>query len=338
MGTKIQDTTSKTQDSQQKSWWNRPLFGDKSVIERITNWYKQKMFKGEVPESSVRLYTQSLRQLKSMIAIANKMENEKFSSREFSTFVQINSAVKSNAGQYESLGRSIDLLRVALETKDCFSKIEQTESRYHSYSQQEFYEYVFDLLEREVPKEQFKELVEKQLLGVISKVKTEEGKIALQSYMNQLNILSEDQLGLQLLYLFKQYDLSNLSLLRKVAEIADTFYDKNLSDFNEFSIAARFQDEVFMKLGEIIQIPPDKNVTDTYALILQYIALRNRHQNSFAQFEQFMSLLKKSLKFHDSIMATRKQYPPSDYKQPLIFQKEVPGGDLYKKYQEFIEN
>lgn len=294
--------------------------------------------KEEVPENFIATYKNSLKQLRNIAAMAKTVDNAKFSTREFLTFVGINYSVKNNEGEYEGLAHSIDLLRVALETKDCFVKIEATESRYHSFSQQEFYDYVFELLERGVGKDEFKQSVERKLAEVIPKMKTEEGKAALQSYMNQLDILSEDILGLKLLYLFKQYDLSNFSLLRTVAEISDSFYDKDLDSLKEFSVIVQVHSDMFLKLGEIIQVPTDKNIPETYALILQYIALRNRHKNSFGQFQQLINLLKQWLKFYEPILAIRNEYQPEEYKQPPIFQEEIPGLNIYNKYEKYMES
>ncbi len=326
------------QDStNQKPLWNRPLFGDKSLVQRLKNWWKQAFFRAIVPDSSVLLYRDSFTQLRNISVIAKNIDNDKFSSQEFLTFLKINSTVKNNAGEYEGLRYTIDLLRVALETKDCFLKIEQIEARYFSYTQQEFYQYVVELLQRELPKEEFKELVQKELLQTIPKVKTDEGKTALQSYSNQLDILSEDQIGLKLLLLFKQYNLTDFSLLRTVAEIADSFYDKNLESLKEFTVIVRVNSELFLKLGEIIKVPKQKNTPETYALILQYIALRNRHRTAFGQFKQLIGLLKQWEQFYEPIMAIRQEYPPSEYKQPPIFLEELPGYSLYQKYQQYLD-
>jgi hypothetical protein len=336
MASPVQDRI--RQDSNnQKLWWNRPLFGDQSLLQRLKNWWKGIFFQALVPDSSVLLYKDSFTQLRNISAIAKNIDNEKFSSQEFLTFLKINSAVKNNQGEYEGLKYTIDLLRVALETKDCFLQIEQIESRYFSYSQQEFYQFIFELLERELTKDEFKELVQRELSQTIPKIKTDEGKTALQSYSNQLDILSEDQLGLKLLFLFKQYNLTDFSLLRTVAEIADSFYDKSLESLKEFTVIVRVNTEIFLKLGEIIKVPKQKNNPQTYALILQYIALRNRHKGAFGQFKQLINLLKQWEQFYEPIMAIRREYPPTEYKQPPIFREELPGFSLYQKYQQYLE-
>lgn len=118
-----------------------------------------------------------------------------------------------------------------------------------------------------------------------------------------------------------------------MGEIADSFYDKDLDSLKEFMVVVQVNADIFLKLGQIIQVPQKKNVPETYAITLQYIALRNRHQNSFAQFQQLLGLLKQWENFYNPIMAIAKEYPPSEYKQPDIFKADIPGLEIYNKYQ-----
>jgi hypothetical protein len=265
------------------------------------------------------------------------MDSEKFSSREFVTFLNLHREFESNAGPYEGLKYSMELLRVALETKESFLKIEATEIRYRSFSQQEFYEYVYEHLQKDLSVEEFQELIQRHMNEIMPKIKTDEGKAAIQSYANQLDIVCKDKLGLKLLFLFKQYDLSNFALLRTVSEIADTFYDKNLDSIKEFMVVVQLNAELFLKLGQIIQVPTIKNKPDTYAVMLQYIALRNRHQKSYGQFQQLLELLNQWQRFYNSLVTIRQQYPFQEYKQPPIFKEEIPCLDIFEKYQSHVE-
>lgn len=325
-------------ENQALPWYNRPLWGNQSFFSWI-----QSLFNGvvsgkqEIPESTVIIYKDTLKSLKNISALVKSVDNEKFTSREFVNFLNLNRQFESNAGAYEGLKYSIELLRVALETKESFLKIEATETRYRSYSQQEFYEYVYEYLQQDLSINEFQELVQRQLNDIIPKIKTDEGKAAIQSYVNQLDIVCKDKLGLKLLFLFKQYDLSNFALLRTVSEIADTFYDKNLESIKEFMVVVQLNAEIFLKLGQIIQVPTAKNKPETYALMLQYIALRNRHQKSYGQFQQLLGLLKEWERFYNPLITIRQEYPFSEYKQPPIFTEEIPGLNIYEKYQNHLE-
>lgn len=324
-------------ETQTLSWWNRPLWGNQSFMAWLTGLMRSQSFsRQEIPESTVQLYANSFNQLKNISAILRTIDNAKFTSKEFVEFLMIQRQFESDQGKFEGLKNSIELLRVALETKESFLKIEATESRYRSFSQQEFYEYVNELLQQDITVSEFQEGARQQMNRVIPKIKSDEGKAAIQAYVNHLDTVCKDKLGLKLLYLFKQYDLSNFSLLRTVGEIADSFYDKDLDSIKEFMVVVQVNADIFLKLGQIIQVPQSKNVPDTYAITLQYIALRNRHQNSFGQFQQLLELLRQWENYYNPLAAIGKEYPPNEYKQPEIFKADIPGLDIYKKYEKYI--
>ena len=324
------------QDNKSGSWWNRPLWGDKSLVEKVTSSF-QKIKKEEIPEATVVLYGDLYKQLKNIAALVKTADDEKFSGKEFITFLKLNREFEAETGRFEDLTHSIELLRVALETKESFIKIEATETRYRSFSQQEFYNYVFELLEKDVDVDDFKKSVQRRSTEIIPKIRSEEGKIAIQSYMNELDAVSKDQIGLKLLYLFKQYDLTNFSLLNTVADIADSFYDKDLNNMKEFLVVVKVNSGIFLKLGEIIQVPKAKNTPETYALFLYYIALKNRHGKSTGQFQQLLKLVKQWQKSYNSLLAILEGYPPEDYKQPPIFGKEPPGIEYFNKYEPYLD-
>lgn len=317
------------------SWWNRPLIGDKSFVQWVQNIIKSR-FKEEVPSATVGLYRDSFTQLKNISAIVRTIDNEKFSSKEFITFLMLNRQFESETGFFAGLKYSIELLRVALETKESFLKIEATETRYRSFSQQEFYSYVYDLLEKDLEVEEFQNAVQRELSDVIPKIKSDEGKAAIQSYVNELDIVCKDKLGLKLLFLFKQYSSNDFALLRTVADIADSFYEKDLDTLKEFRVVVQINVDIFLKLGQIIQVPPEKNEPETYAMILQYIALKNRHSKSFAQFQQLLGLLKEWQQYYASLLTILQEYPPEEYKQPPIFKEEIPALEIFHKYEEYV--
>ena len=317
------------------SWWNRPLWGEQSFMEWLSSSF-QKMKKEEIPEPTVALYRDLFTQLKNIGAMIKSVDNEKFSGKEFVKFLTLNREFEEQTGSFEGLRHSIDLLRVALETKDSFLKIEATETRYRSFSQQEFYNYIFDLLEKDLETDEFKKKAQRFSLEIIPKIRSEEGKVAIQSYLNQLDIVAKDKLGLKLLYYFKQYELTDFSLLNTVADIADSFYDKNLDSMKEFMVVVQVNSEIFLKLGQIIQVPKSKNIPDTYAVILYYIALKNRHGKSFGQFQQLLKLVRQWQKPYNSLIAILEGYPAEEYQQPPMFKENIPAIEYFNKYESYL--
>ena len=105
--------------------------------------------KQTIAESIISLHNQSLEDLRVFGAIANTLSNanhHKFDDQEFEFYLKLISSL-ADGGEYQSLGNSAELLRVAIQAKDSFLKIEQTELRYRSLKQQDYYDFVFQLLE-----------------------------------------------------------------------------------------------------------------------------------------------------------------------------------------------
>lgn len=143
MDTNLQDRNTTQVNS--PPWYNRPLWGSQSFYA----WFKS-VFAGkqEIPESTQAIYRNCLKSLKNISVTVKALDNEKFNNREFVNFLMIKRQFDENSGSYEGLKYSVDLLRVAFETKESFVKIETIETRYRSYAQQEFYEYVCELLQK----------------------------------------------------------------------------------------------------------------------------------------------------------------------------------------------
>lgn len=313
-------------------WWKKILGYCQKLLRDII----AAIYKPQVADDIVRLHGEAVAQNANIARIARALDNEKFTNKEFAFFLRINAQIERELGEYQGLNNSIQLLRVALETKDSFLKIEQAELRYRGFVQQEFYDFVFNCLGKKLTKDEFKGKVQEKMYELIPKVKTEEGRSALQSYSKELDNLSKEELGLKLLYIFKQYDLGDFSLLRTVADIAASFHDKDLQNIKELIVLVRVNQEIFDSLGKIIDVPMARREPKTYALMLQYIALRDRHQVSFMQFEQLVALLKDWGEFYKQVIAIRQEYPPTRYRIPKSFTEAIPGEDLYAKYQPYF--
>jgi hypothetical protein len=92
----------------------------------------------------------------------------------------------------------------------------------------------------------------------------------------------------------------------------------------------------FDALGKIININGKQSSPDTYARILQYMALEKRHEKSYDQFEQLMNLMRKWYPFYQAIIGIREEYSDKDYRKPKDFTKEIPGLELYHKYKNYL--
>jgi hypothetical protein len=317
------------QQQPEKSWWNRPLWGKQSFLEKIL----LKFSKPPVSESAIFLHNREMMDARVFAKTAQAIDNDKFNSKEFLLFIKINYYLVKGLEEYVGLYQSVRLLQVAIEAKNSFLTIDQTEFRYRSSKQQEFYQYVEDLLKNHEDKLAFREGVERKLAEVLLHIKTEEGKRALQAYAKELDHLAEHELGLKLLSLFKSYQLADYSILRIISDLVNSLREKDLRDIKGLTSLVMVNYDVFDKLKQIIGISDKKSSPDTYALMIQYIALQYRHQHSYLKFQELIAVMRKWFKPYQAILGIRQEYSPHEYRQPKDFSAEIPGLAIYEKYQ-----
>ncbi|MGK7930674.1 MAG: hypothetical protein AB4041_04480 [Microcystaceae cyanobacterium] len=332
--TKITEQTSlsknKAKTSQQ--WWHRPLIGEGSILEALLGGTP----KEEVSENAVVLHRREMMDIKVFAKTAKVIDNEKFCNAEFLQFVRVKYALAKGLGEYGGLGDAMQLLQVAIEAKDSFISIDQTELRYRGSKQQDFYQYVQTQLEEVTDKNTFREHIAEYIGELIPQVKTEEGKAALSSYNKHLEQLSDHQLGLKLLSLFKTYELADYSILRTISEMIQGLHKADLMNFKGLVALVMVNYQVFEKLRKIIGVSAAQHKPETYALMIQYIALSNRHAISYMKFDELLGLLKKWSKPYFAIKGIREAHPADQYKQPEEFSEPIPGLEVYQKYKKSL--
>lgn len=317
----------------EKAWWNRPIVGNQSITQIVMSIFH----KPDVPEDQIFLHNRAFEQVKEIAPLAWAIDNERFGNPEFALFVRISRYLANNVEDYEGLNHSAKLFKVAINTKDSFLSIEQTELRFCSSAQQEFYKSIFQLLEQDITAEYFRDEVRARLAQYVEYVQSEEGKNALYSYSKALDNISEEELGLNLLYKFKRWDLSDFSILRKISDIVDSFRTKELHELKGFKVQVTVNYDLFEQLGEIIELPKKKRQPTNYALLLQYITLMQKHQGAYQQFQQLLGLLKRWEKPFQTVATIREEYKHTEYNQPPDLLKEIPGLNLYLKYKNYLD-
>ncbi|WP_069791483.1 hypothetical protein A5482_003310 [Cyanobacterium sp. IPPAS B-1200] len=120
--------------------------------------------KQNVPESAVILHNQLFSELKILTSIAKTLDSDYLNQSDFKFFLDIRASFAKNTGQYEGLENSAELLRVAIAAQSIFLKIEQTELRYRSSKQQEYYDYVLTILTEIFEKKETEEEKESGIL------------------------------------------------------------------------------------------------------------------------------------------------------------------------------
>lgn len=325
----------------------------------VTNLTKEIEGEEIISEVSKNIHNQALAEIKVLSTIAKTLDNPNFQNTDFLFYIKIKSFFATNREQYQGLQNSAELLALAVKAQANFLKIEQTELRYRSTKQQEYYQFVMDFLgekftednneleegaiitkkkdNKKYSREEFKQQIRAKLEEIKPTIKTEQGKQALEDYTESLEALAEEKdIGLKLLYLFKKYNLTDFSILRTISDMVIYLQDKNMQNTKAMQDLVVKNEDIFLKVGKIIGIPKSKENPETYGRILQYLALTKKHENSIQQFTKLMEVLKQSTNFEKTITDIREQYPSSQYKQPDEFKQEIPGISLFQKYGEYL--
>ncbi|ACK67537.1 conserved hypothetical protein [Rippkaea orientalis PCC 8801] len=314
------------------SIWKRPVFGEKSLVDDLF----QKFNKPEISESSILMHNREMIDLRVFAKTAEAIDNEKFGNEEFLIFVKIKCMLRKGLDNYAGLYDSMELFKVAIEAKDSFIALDQTELRYRGSKQQQFYKFVEQLLADHKDNESFRQNVQAQLSDIVAQIKTEEGKEALESYAQNLDKISKHDLGLKLLSLFKAHQLADYSILRVISEIIQGLNKQDLRDFKSLMSLVMVNYQVFEQLRKIIGLSDKQNTPEVYARLLQYTALSNRHSISYLKFEELVKVLRKWFYPYQAIVGIRQEHPAKDYKLPKEFTEPIPGVEVYEKYKKWF--
>lgn len=309
-------------------WWNRPVTGEGGLLEELLT----KIEKEDVPADTVALRNLQLMDLRVFAKTAEAIDSPKFIDEEFLTFAKLKYMLAKGIGDYAELDESVRLLQLAIQAKDSFIAIDQTELRYRGYKQQEFYSFVDALLKNQEDTENFREKVHTKAEEILIQVKTEEGQGAIKAYARHMEKISKHVLGLKLLLLFKAFNLSDYSVLRAVADVIFGIETKHVYDLKKLVDVVNQNYDAFEKLKHIIQLPDNRKDVEVYALMIQVISLGHQYETTYVKFEQLMKVLQKWYRNYQVILQIYQEYPAVQYKLPQEFNEPIPGEALYLKY------
>ena len=310
----------------------------KILEEEVVEGLQEKYGKPKVPEKAVTLHNKTFRELKTLANRVLRISDEKFGSEEFKMYIKLKKQVEQGVNEYKTIGQSIRYLEVAIAAQSSFLKLESTELRFRSRKQQEFYKFVTDTISEDLDKDAFRDKVKKKLGQVLPLLNSEQGRNALQSYLKEINEISQHDLGLKLYSLFKQYQLADFTILRTVSDITQQLDAQDLFQLKGLVVLVLEHYEVFEKLSPIIGVSEEEHDPETYAKMLQYMGLVNRHSKAYQEFELLLTTLKKWEKPYKSLKLIREQYSASEYRIPPQFSTELPGVALYEKYKKQLNS
>lgn len=310
----------------------------KGLTKVVKDNYQEKFGKPNVPQGSIDLHSRSFQEITKIGNKAEKINHDKFGSEEFLLLLRIKIKMMKKAEGYQGLSNCVDLLQAGIIAQKSFLRLEQTELRYRSRKQQEFYQYIADNLTDDLNREAFAQKVKQKQTDVLPLITTEEGRAAINTYAKEIDILSKYKLGLKLLALFKQYELQDFSILKNISDVVDTLAGKDLISSDDLVSPVLENYESFEKLAPILGLSAAESTPQAYAKILQVIGLNDRHGKAYLEFAQLVELLKKWEKLYKAIALVRKEYTDDKYSIPAEFKLDIPGVKVYQRYAEYLSD
>ena len=312
------------------------LWDEDGIFEQIKE--KLGLAQPKVSENAIFLHNRTLDHAKILAKSAQAVDNIKFSKNEFLLFAKIKFCLEYNREEYDGLKQSIQLFKSAVKAQKSYVIISQIESMCQGKKQKEFYNYVAQKLENFDDSEKLKEQINQKLIEILPQIKTEEVKNKLKNYATELVVLSKNTFSLQLFSGFNKQELKEFSILKNITEIIDTLEVKSVINLKELTCLVMVNYDDFEALGHIIGVTGQKSSPDTYARIIQFITLEERHKKSYTQFEQLINVMRQWYPLYQAIQGIREEYPEKDYRQPKDFIKAIPGVDLYHKYYNYLRD
>ncbi|MEO0376867.1 MAG: hypothetical protein AAF329_20050, partial [Cyanobacteria bacterium P01_A01_bin.17] len=170
----------------------------------------------------------------------------------------------------------------------------------------------------------------------ITQMRTSEGKTALQSYFKHLRVVANHPLSFQLLCSFKQYQLTDFSILQTISAIIDQLQRTDLLDraYLNGEVIANY--ETFEKMAQVIALPTTLHNTKAYGILLQYAALSEKYKLAYPKFQALVVLLEQWYENYLAIRHLQEEYIDRKYRYPKTFKQPIPGLELYKKYKTYF--
>lgn len=318
-------------ESQVKPWWNRPLFGSVSLIERIIG----SLNRQEIPELALSLHDTELEELNKISPTMKMLDNEQYND-EFLLYMKIKNKVENNLDEYKSLQTFIKIFTFITKHINYFRVVKRIELDFRGKTQVELYDFVEQQLNLISDPKLFNDIVIEEIDKLLKVIRNEPTKQALLSYKNALDMVTKDEIGLNLLILFKKYNIVDYSIFNIINTVLQKLQKQNLEALKGLVLIVKVHYDELEKLGQLIGIPKSDNQVIAYAKILQYIALSSRYDSLIYRFNQLLEILNNWNKHYQTLMEIREEYPSYKYKVSDSFTESIPGESIYLKYKELL--
>jgi hypothetical protein len=282
----------------------------------------------KIAENTILFYDLALNNLENFAELAQQSDQEIFNQPDFLSFAKLKYSLITNQQEYKELVKPIQRLESALKARFYYQQIENLELNCQSSTLNSFYRLVSYLLAECLDKDTFELLIEQQLLESFNSPITEIERQTLLDYFQAIKNIIEDDCGLTILRLFKQFQSEHFSLLTMVSDIIDKTGNLSMDK----------HPETCQKLAEVIALSQRLITAKTFQIFGEYISLERRYSSDFVKFNELINILHNWYISYQVAVGIRQEYPVSEYRQPQSFKREISGLNLYQKYQQFIND
>lgn len=314
-----------------KSWWNRPLVGSVSLIERILGALNPQT----VPELALSLHDTEWEELEKIVPTLTMLDNEQYSP-EFLLYINIKNKLKNNLDEYKGLDKFVKIFSFAIKHIHHFRTMRRIELDFQGKTQLQLYQFVEEQLNTNYDPVLFHKLVSNEIDELLRLIVNEPTQKALLMYKTALDTITQEEAGLNLLLLFKKYQIQDYAIFKVVNDILKQLKKQDLDNLKALVLVVKVNYDELNKLGQLMGINHQEDLVITYAKIIQYIALSYRYENIIYRFHQLTESLQKWYKHYETIASIREEYPSHKYKVSPNFLQPIPGESIYSKYKDFM--
>ncbi|NCO74390.1 MAG: hypothetical protein GW795_03905 [Cyanobacteria bacterium] len=321
----------------EKPWWNRPLLGEKTLIDYFFSEY----IKLEIPPEILSVYNYALEKSDNITLTLKALLNDKFSNKGFLIYARIEGYLNKycqHKKHYFIVGK--ELFKTLLDNLDILNKLTDIEAEYNHGVFLEFYQFALELIQKYPNKLIFQEKLKKAKEYFTIQLNEEQEKKVIGVYIKYLLLLSEVDNLANYFYLVKINQLTNWELLKKIKTFIEENQQSNIEELKPFILLVKNDEDWFTKIAtKIIKIKKeDTEDSLIIANILQYIALSYKYEVIYPQFQLFLNYLSKWEKVYYYIISLRDKYGSKKYNYPPNFKVKISGFDIYKSYYDYLDS
>lgn len=216
----------------EKSWWNRPLVGSVSVVERILGALNPQI----VPPLALSLHDTEWEELKKIVPTLTMLDNDQYTP-EFFLYIKIKNKLENNLDDYKGLNKFIKIFSFAIKNINHFRTIRRIELDFQSKNLLELYEFIEEQLKINYDPVLFHKLVSHEINELLKVIINEPTKKALLTYKIALDAITQEEAGLNLLLLFKKYQIQDYAIFKIINDILKQLKKTGIRKFKSLSFS-----------------------------------------------------------------------------------------------------